>query len=109
MRVDRLTHLLALLGHPDRLRLLLDLLEEPRTQKELSRRLDIPQPSVSKHLYALARDGVIEQQGSARTAWRVRLPDEVQQVLLAAQALVVETTRRDSEEASQLAAAIGGR
>src|SRR5689334_4078923 len=53
------------LGNPNRLRLLA-LLRTPRSVRDLVNALDLPQPSVSRHLACLQKAGLITMQHSGR-------------------------------------------
>jgi len=78
--------ILSALGHPDRLRIVEELLGGPATQAELVRRLDLSQPSVSRHMALLTALGLVER-ASPRGACSLTAPLETQEVLGAAQAL----------------------
>jgi len=48
------------LAHPLRLKLVCGLLNEPRTQSQISRAMDIPQSTLAQHLAVLRRENIVE-------------------------------------------------
>jgi DNA-binding transcriptional ArsR family regulator len=71
MVVDPLT--LSALAEPHRLRIVELLRERPRAVGEITRRLRLRQPQVSKHLQVLSRAGIVEARPMAqRRVYRLR-------------------------------------
>ncbi|MCX7717253.1 MAG: metalloregulator ArsR/SmtB family transcription factor [Candidatus Sumerlaeaceae bacterium] len=58
--IDRIAALLAALGEPTRLRILMRLREGPATVGDLASELAVAQPSASKHLAVLRQAGLVE-------------------------------------------------
>lgn len=60
LQVEEAARLFKALGHPLRVRLVCGLLNEPKTQSQISRMLNIPQSSLAQHLAVLRRTGIVE-------------------------------------------------
>jgi DNA-binding transcriptional ArsR family regulator len=92
--------LLALLGHPDRLRIVETLLEKPLTQEALRQELALEKGSTSKWVAPLL-DARIVERSHARGVLRVRDPDRVRALLLPAAEWQEDRAREHLEEAQR--------
>lgn len=80
----KLSEKFKVLGHPVRLRIVIGLLKEDSTScnvNMMSQKLGIPQPTVSQHLSALRKAGIIEAvKTGVNTCHRV-VDDKIAQLL----------------------------
>ncbi len=96
---EALRALCQAVGHPTRLRILKLLAERRHTVGELVRRLELEQPTVSKHLATLLKAGLVRFQVDGRCrCYTLAQGDPVRRLLASFEAVVQQVQANDSGE-----------
>lgn len=66
---DKVSELMKSLGHPKRLLILCQLVEQERSVGELARLLDMREPAVSQQLSLLRKDKLVATRRDGQTIW----------------------------------------
>lgn len=97
---ERVASYCAALGHPDRMRIVFELLDgPPLSSSALAERLEIPAATLSRHMHLLASAGVVARTSGRRSPWALGDADPVRALLLAAHELAVANARSEADQA----------